>query len=105
MDIKKDWREMAAFARELQQLLNRHGIDNDLVSPDFVIADYVIKHLEVYRDVVLRRDRWIAPPPPPPMAPVRHPGVSAISGQAAVPDKHQCTESGGCKASDCDGGK
>jgi hypothetical protein len=38
-----------SFLKELEQLLNRHSIDNDCNTPDFVLAEYLIDCLNAYR--------------------------------------------------------
>ncbi len=53
--------EKHPFTNELASLLNRHSIDNDLNTPDFIIADMVVKMLEAIRIANTRKQLWRAP--------------------------------------------
>ncbi len=46
------------FRDELQDLINRHSMENGSNTPDFILADYVRDCLTAYDAAVLRRDRW-----------------------------------------------
>lgn len=49
------------FTKELEGLLNRHSIDNECQTPDFILADAVAGFLCNYRDTVVRRENWHGP--------------------------------------------
>lgn len=39
------------FRLELEHILNKNGIDNELNTPDFILAEYLIQALDSYRDI------------------------------------------------------
>ena len=41
---------MEEFRKELQQLINRHSLENGSGTPDFVLADYLVKCLQNFND-------------------------------------------------------
>ena len=47
-----------SFREELESLINRHSIENDSDSPDFLLAEYVISCLQAYAKTVKARDKW-----------------------------------------------
>lgn len=52
------------FKRELEALLNKHSQDARLETPDFVLADYICRTLENYRETFISRQNWFHPTPP-----------------------------------------
>jgi hypothetical protein len=46
------------FRQELEKLINKHGIDNLLNTPDYILANYVIDSLMVYGNATEKRDSW-----------------------------------------------
>lgn len=46
------------FQKELEQLINKHSIDNECQTPDFILAESVCGYLCVFRDGVKRRETW-----------------------------------------------
>ncbi len=42
------------FRLELEHILNKNGIDNELNTPDFILAEYLIQALDTYRDIQKR---------------------------------------------------
>src|SRR5687767_13566876 len=45
------------FIQELKSVLNRHGIDNLLGTPDHVLATMVVKNLDNYGEAIATRKR------------------------------------------------
>jgi len=43
-DIFKD----AAVRREIAEVLNRNGVDNDMETPDYILAEYLVDCLSAY---------------------------------------------------------
>ena len=39
---------MAGFISELSDLINRHGLDNDTNTPDYILAQYLAGCIEAY---------------------------------------------------------
>jgi hypothetical protein len=46
------------FQRELEHLLNRHCIENESDTPDFILAQYLRGCLDVWDHTIRERDRW-----------------------------------------------
>lgn len=50
--------ELPPFTKELEALLNRHSKENDSDTPDFILAEYLIKCLDAYEIAIEKRDKW-----------------------------------------------
>ena len=48
---------MQEFKDELTKLINRHSLENDTNTPDFILAEYLIRCLDAFT-VVNLRDEW-----------------------------------------------
>lgn len=46
------------FRQDLEKLINKHGIDNLLNTPDYILANHVVDSLMVYGNTTERRDSW-----------------------------------------------
>jgi hypothetical protein len=46
------------FARELSSLCNRYSLDVELNIPDFLIAEYLISHIESHKDMMKNLRIW-----------------------------------------------
>ena len=46
------------FERELKSLLNRYSKENASDTPDFLLADYLIRCLDNWNVSVVRREEW-----------------------------------------------
>ena len=46
------------FRRKLTSLLNIHSMENRSNTPDFILADYLIKCLAAFDSVMIARNRW-----------------------------------------------
>lgn len=47
-----------SFAKELEQLLNKHSVENNSGTPDFLLAGYLVGCLAVYEEITCQRDAW-----------------------------------------------
>ena len=47
-----------SFQEELESLINRHSIENESDSPDFLLATFLIDCLRIYAKTVKARDKW-----------------------------------------------
>lgn len=47
-----------AFRKELQELINRHSMENGADTPDFLLADYLIACLAAFNSTTNMRDSW-----------------------------------------------
>jgi hypothetical protein len=50
--------KQAKFMQELQELINRHSMDNESNTPDFLLAEYLMGCLSIYASTLARRDAW-----------------------------------------------
>jgi len=44
--------------KELANLINRHGIDTDLDTPDFLIADMILGFLSSIKECHAKHEQW-----------------------------------------------
>lgn len=42
----------------LAMVVNRHSIENDSNTPDFIVAEYLYDCLEAYNETIKRRNKW-----------------------------------------------
>ena len=49
---------MNIFQKELQELINKHCLENESDSPDFILAEYMLGTLNAYNDAVKKRENW-----------------------------------------------
>lgn len=47
-----------SFKEDLEDLINRHSIENDSNTPDFILANYLNNCLINFADAVNARDCW-----------------------------------------------
>ena len=45
------------FAQDLTIILNFHGIDNDLDTPDYVLTEFLVDCLAAFKETVEARDK------------------------------------------------
>lgn len=50
--------DSGAFGKELEALLNRHSIENDSNTPDFILAEYLRQCLAAWNLAVAAREEW-----------------------------------------------
>ena len=46
------------FQKELTELLNKHGFDNEFNTPDFLLSEYLISCLMAYEKIKKYNDDW-----------------------------------------------
>lgn len=44
--------------KELKDLINKYSVENESDTPDFILAQYILNSLMIYRIAVNARDRW-----------------------------------------------
>ena len=49
---------MASFQDELEHLINKHSMENESNTPDFILARYIRACLEVLAKTIIDRDKW-----------------------------------------------
>lgn len=47
-----------AFVHDLTDLLNRYRVENGSNTPDFILAEYLLKCLETWNATVVHRETW-----------------------------------------------
>jgi len=53
--------ERPTFEQELRALINQHSRENGSNTPDFILAEYLAKCLELFDQTVAKREQWYAP--------------------------------------------
>jgi len=46
------------FLQELEQLINKHSVENGSNTPDFILARYLADALQAYERAVCTRESW-----------------------------------------------
>lgn len=46
------------FQKELEELINRHSIENGSNTPDFILAQYMMDCLNAFNNVTTKREKW-----------------------------------------------
>jgi len=49
---------MSEFEKELESLVNKHSIENESDTPDFILAQYLTGCLTVFTTAIQRREKW-----------------------------------------------
>lgn len=47
-----------AFEKDLEHLINKHSLENDSNTPDFILAHYLVECLHNLNDAVTVRENW-----------------------------------------------
>ena len=72
------------FKKELENLINKHSMENGSDTPDFILSDYLMDALEAYGRAVRRRTLWYGNKP-----------TKAAEDDCSAPDCG-CDSSSGC---------
>lgn len=51
-----------SFRRELAEVINRYSQENSSGTPDFILADYLIRCLETFNTIMAMRRAWYGEP-------------------------------------------
>jgi len=46
------------FKKELEHLINRHSVENESDTPDFILAEYIRRCLDAWNFCIVQRDTW-----------------------------------------------
>lgn len=46
------------FEQELRDLINRYSLENESNTPDFILAEFLIKCLEAFNEASNKREEW-----------------------------------------------
>ena len=49
---------MKSFKKELEELINKHSMENGSDTPDLILATYLLSCLKAFDDATKNRDRW-----------------------------------------------
>lgn len=58
MTLKAPKENEMDFRRELQDLINKHSMENDSNTPDFLLAEYIEGCMNTFAKVMKARDAW-----------------------------------------------
>ena len=50
--------DKTSFQKELENLINRHSMENGNDTPDFLLAEYLCDCLASYEVAVTKREKW-----------------------------------------------
>ena len=50
--------KMTIFERELRELINRHSMENESDTPDFMLANFLVRCLEAWNATTSTRSKW-----------------------------------------------
>ena len=53
----------SSFQKELEELINRHSLENGSDTPDFILADYLCECLMTWNLTTRRREQWFGRQP------------------------------------------
>lgn len=48
------------FEKALEELINKHSMESESNTPDFILAEYMFTCLSAYRNAVKARDKWFS---------------------------------------------
>ncbi len=54
----KEMIKRITFRRQLEQLINKHSMENGSDSPDFILAEYLTDCLKAFDSATTQRDKW-----------------------------------------------
>jgi hypothetical protein len=46
------------FKQELEHLINKHCLENDSDTPDFILANYLTGCLKIFNETLQAREKW-----------------------------------------------
>jgi hypothetical protein len=58
-------KDITAFVQDLTALLNVHSMENGSHTPDFMLAEYLLKCLQTWNVMVMNREAWYGRVPQP----------------------------------------
>lgn len=50
--------ERKEIIRDLASVINRHSLENDSNTPDFLLAEYLLDSLDVFTKTSVAREKW-----------------------------------------------
>ena len=54
----EDHTKFSNFQKELTALINRNSMETDSNTPDFLLAEYLSHSLNLFNDIIYRREKW-----------------------------------------------
>lgn len=49
---------MDKFTEELEQVINKHSLENGSDTPDFILAEYLTACLKTFNETLVLREKW-----------------------------------------------
>src|SRR4249920_1833933 len=56
--LETNMSRLDAFEKDLEHLLNKHSMENDSNTPDFILARYLVECLHAWNEGILARETW-----------------------------------------------
>lgn len=50
--------EVGSFEQELEALINKHSVENDSNTPDFILRAFMVNCLNAFNGATRRREEW-----------------------------------------------
>jgi len=50
------------FRKELENLINKHSMENESNTPDYILSDYLVRCLDAFDIATKDRDHWYRKP-------------------------------------------
>lgn len=57
-NLLEDKQRVEEFTEELRIAINRNSIDSAMNVPDFILAEYLVDHLRVLREMGMKTAHW-----------------------------------------------
>jgi hypothetical protein len=68
---------MSNFEKELKNLINKHSIENESNTPDFILSKYLIGCLKAFTTTTQQRETWYGRDPRPSLTEERRVSVDS----------------------------
>jgi hypothetical protein len=84
--------------KDLTDLFNRHSVENESNTPDYLLAEFVLQCLAQFERFIQARDAWYgmnpepgtdwaSHVPEPPRCPPSHPGYEDLAADGGLPER------------------
>lgn len=57
-EIIPEEQDYTAFKSDLEQLINRHSLENGSNTPDWILAEYLVTCLKAFNETSRAREKW-----------------------------------------------
>ena len=49
-----------AFKKDLQELINKHSVENSVDMPDYILVNHLCGYIELMSHTLAQRDKWFS---------------------------------------------